>query len=249
VIDPKPVYLASDIHLGATPPDQERAFFAWLEHAAAESSRIVINGDLFDFWFEYRSGPTRGHDRILSLLRKIVAGGVPITLMAGNHDFWGGSYLTDEIGVEFLREPVVRDFAGHRTLLAHGDGLGRGDLGYRLVKPLLRSAITRGAFAMLPPALGDRVAGRASRTDARWGAPNPRQIERARALEEWARDRLLRDPALDLVALGHAHVPSAVEIEPGRWYVNSGDWVFRSTYVVLATGRAPALEEWKEIPR
>ena len=240
----QPVYLASDVHLGATLPEQEQAFMAWLEHAAGEASRIVVNGDLFDFWFEYRTGPTRGYDRILTLLRAIVDGGVPITLMGGNHDWWGGTYLTDEIGVEFLRDPVVRTLAGHRTYLAHGDGLGKGDLGYRLLKPVLRGPLTRWAFWMLPPALGDRVAGRASRTDRRWTAPNARQQERAAALESWAEEKLVGEPELDLVVLGHAHVPSLREVRPGRWYVNAGDWVYRRTYLVLEHDQPPLLSEW-----
>ncbi len=48
----KPVLLASDVHLGATPPDHRRAFLEWLRHASDEASRIFIIGDLFDFWYE-----------------------------------------------------------------------------------------------------------------------------------------------------------------------------------------------------
>lgn len=243
----KPVYIASDVHYGAISRDRERAFLAWLEHAAAEASRIVVNGDLFDFWFEYRSGPTRGYGELLDLLRRTVESGVPVTLMGGNHDWWGGRYLTEDIGVEFLQRPVVRDYAGHKAFVAHGDGLGRGDWGYRFVKPILRSRLTSFAFALLPPALGDRIAGRASRTGDRWNEPNARQLERARALEEWAVGKLAAHPDLDLVVLGHAHVPSALEVTPGRWYVNAGDWVFRQTYVVLERGLPPSLEEWEVI--
>ena len=112
----KPVLLVSDIHLGATPPDHRRAFGTWLDYAAGEASSLIINGDLFDFWFEYHWGITRGHDEILARLREIVDSGVPITLMGGNHDWWGGRYLTDEIGLEFLRAPVTRDHRGTQDL-------------------------------------------------------------------------------------------------------------------------------------
>ena len=240
----RPVYVASDVHLGATPPEQERAFLAWLEHAASEAGRIVLIGDLFDFWFEYLWGPTRGYDEVLGRLRSVVDSGVPVTLMGGNHDWWGGRFLTEEVGLEFLRAPVTRELAGHRTLLAHGDGLGRGDLGYRLMRPVLRSTLTCWAFRLLPPALGDRVAGRASRTEQRWSGPSERQKARARALEEWAVSALETRPDLDLIILGHAHVPAFVEVAPGRWYVNAGDWVFRRTYLVLEPGRDPLLTEW-----
>ena len=79
VSDTKPVLLASDVHYGAAPPEHERAFLDWLDFAAAEASAIIINGDLFDFWFECRTGVTRGYDELLGKLREIVAGGVPLT--------------------------------------------------------------------------------------------------------------------------------------------------------------------------
>ena len=244
----KPVWLASDAHLGAAPPEQERAFLAWLEHAAVAASRIILNGDLFDFWFEYRTGPTRGHDAALSLLRQIVESGVGVTLVGGNHDWWGGPYLRDVIGVEFLQDPVVRDVSGKRTFLAHGDGLGSGDAGYRLLRSVLRGRATRWAFGALPPRLGDRIARGVSRTERKWEEWGRRQEARSRTLEDWAAGKLLSDRELELVVLGHTHRPLLREVRPGQWYVNTGDWVVHRSYVVLERDRAPDLLEWNGHP-
>ena len=123
---PGPVYLASDVHLGAVPDETESAFLDWLEHAGTEASEIVLNGDLFDFWFEYRHAIPRGYTRVRGGLAAVVDAGVPVRLVGGTHDWWGGSYLEDEVGLHFHREPVVLELAGRRTFLAHGDGLGRG---------------------------------------------------------------------------------------------------------------------------
>ena len=242
----KPVYVASDIHLGASPAAQERAFLDWLDEAAERSSRIIINGDLFDFWFEYRWGTTRGHERTLGVLKSIVSAGVPITLMGGNHDWWGGRFLREEIGLEFLQDPVTRVICGRRTLLAHGDGVGPGDRGYKLLKSLLRSPVTRFTFGLLPPALGDRVAGGVSVTEHRWESASEYQLERSEVLERWASTQLQADPELELIILGHTHVPRFREVRTGQWYVNTGDWVAHRTYLVLEEGRAPRLMEWGE---
>lgn len=240
-----PVYLVSDIHLGAVPARTAAAFCDWLEHAGARASRVFINGDLFDFWFEYRTVIPRGHTRVLGALARLVDGGVPVDLMGGNHDWWGGSYLTDEVGVTFHREPVRLTLAGWRTLLAHGDGLGRGDLGYRILKTVLRGRTTRWAFRWLHPDLGAAVARRVSRTDADGLAePDAQDLARATFLREWALERLDEEPDLDLVVLGHCHRPELVEVESGRFYVNGGDWVRNRTYVILERGRPPRLEEW-----
>ena len=242
--DAKPVLIASDAHLGAAPPEQERAFVRWLERAGESASRIILNGDVFDFWFEYRWGTTRGHERVLELLRRIVAGGVPVTLVGGNHDWWGGAHLRGAVGVELQQDPQIRELGGRRTLLAHGDGLGRGDGGYRLLRGVLRGRPTRWAFGMLPPRVGDRIARGVSRTEQKWEEWGPRQEARSRALAEWAEARLLADPELELVVLGHTHRPLLREVRAGQWYVNTGDWVVHRSYVVLERGRPPRLLEW-----
>jgi UDP-2,3-diacylglucosamine hydrolase len=240
----KPVFVASDAHLGGAPPDKERAFHAWLDRAGAAASWIILNGDLFDFWFEYRSGPTQGHDALLGMLRRIVDAGVPVTLMGGNHDWWGGGYLRDVVGVEFLQEPVVRDIAGRRTLLAHGDGLGRGDLGYRALKSVLRGRSTRTVFGALPPAVGDALARLVSRTGRKWDEWGEHQEARSRALARWAEERLGSEPELEMVILGHTHRPMLRAVADDRWYVNTGDWVRHKSYARLTCGSDPVVLEW-----
>lgn len=244
--DAKPVYLASDAHLGASPPAHRRAFLEWLDHAGASAREIILNGDLFDFWFEYRWGITRGHGEVLTLLKEIVDGGVPVTLVGGNHDWWGGSYLRDEVGLDFLPQPRRRNVAGWHAFLAHGDGLGVGDPGYRVLKRVLRSPVTRFAFGLLPVGVGDRIADGVSNTEDRWDQWGERQEARSAALEAWAVEKLNAEPELDLVLLGHTHLPMIREVEPDRWYVNSGDWVFHQSYVVLRDGEAPRLLDWRE---
>lgn len=244
-MDAKPVYIASDAHLGAAPPEREAAFLAWLARVPASAGRLVLNGDVFDFWFEYARGIPPGHDRVLTLLRDVVDAGVPVTLMGGNHDWWGGRFLRDEVGVEFLQDPVVRTLAGLRTFLAHGDGLGRGDVGYKVLRTILRGQPTRWAFAQLGPRVGGWAARGVSKTRLRWDGPTPDDQARAAALQSWALAFLRDRPDLDMVALGHTHTPMLVEPVPGRWYLNTGDWVMHTTYGVLAEGRPPALLTWE----
>ncbi|HEU4456282.1 MAG TPA: hypothetical protein VFR81_24665, partial [Longimicrobium sp.] len=72
----KPVYVVSDTHLGAVPPATEREFRAFLDHVAREAGSLLINGDLFDFWFEYRSVILREHYRVLAKVADVVEAGV-----------------------------------------------------------------------------------------------------------------------------------------------------------------------------
>lgn len=242
--DSTPAFVASDLHLGAAPPERVHDFRRWLDHVADRSRHLVLNGDIFDFWFEYRTVIPRGGTRLLGQLAAMVDAGIRIDFIGGNHDWWGGSYLSDEIGLRVHHDPVLLDLAGTATLVAHGDGLGRGDLGYRALRTLLRSRPTRWAFRWLHPDLGAWVAGQVSRTELRTGDPSPRVLERATALERWARDRLLSDERLGAVVLGHTHLPHRGEVAPGRFYLNAGDWLQHQSWVEFHPDRPPQLMVW-----
>ena len=185
---------------------------------------------------------------MLGLLADLVDGGVPVLYVAGNHDWWGGSFLRDRIGVDFRRKPARVELAGRTVLVAHGDGLGDGDLGYRCMKRILRARVTRRLFRWLHPDLGARLARRLSGTNRPPPTSPPIRSEtggRSALLQRWAAEQLERDPGLDIVAAGHAHAPSLLEVRPGRYYVNSGDWVRRRSYVTLSASGPPTLHEWE----
>ena len=85
----KKIYFSSDNHLGA-PNDEEsrlreKNFIAWLEHVRKDAQAIYLLGDLFDFWFEYKTVVPKGFVRVLSKLAEIVDSGIPIVFFVGNH--------------------------------------------------------------------------------------------------------------------------------------------------------------------
>ena len=242
----RPIFLSGDVHLGAVPPETEKAFLAWLHHCGQEASRVVLNGDLFDFWFEYKTVIPRGHSRVIGALAALVDAGVPVLLVGGNHDWWGGSFLREEIGVEFTREPMILDLHGRRTFLAHGDGLGSGDLGYRALKFLLRGAPTRLAFRWLHPDLGARVARHVSKTEGKKTDSVEKLHARSRFVEEWAKEKLRQSADLDLVVLGHTHLPLLREVDPGRYFLNAGDWVIHKSYAILPEDGPAQLCDWEK---
>ena len=244
----KPVYVVSDTHLGAVPAETERAFRGFLDHVASEAQSLLINGDLFDFWFEYRTVILREHYRTVAKLADVVDAGVKVWFVGGNHDAWAGSFLRDEVGVELLEGPAELVLAGRRTLVAHGDGVGKGDFRYRALKAVIRHPISVGAFRILHPDLGRRIAGAASSTEHKAGNGDAAARGRAAFIRRWAEERLRADPGLQLVLAGHAHLATVEEVEPGRFYVNSGDWLHDYSYVVLpAGGGPPELRTWPKI--
>jgi UDP-2,3-diacylglucosamine hydrolase len=238
----KPDYVVSDLHLGAVPDSTERAFVRFLEHVGAEAASLLIAGDLFDFWFEYGEIIPGRHFRTLAAIARLVDAGVPVWMAGGNHDAWGGRFLTEHVGVSFHADPFRMTLGGRTALVAHGDGLGRGDVKYRALKAVLRSRVAIGAFRALHPELGLRLARAVSTTEGKADADVAAE-GRAAFLQGWAGQQLDADPSLDLVVCGHAHLPLLHEHAPGRWYLNSGDWITHWTYITVS-GAGPRLRYW-----
>lgn len=241
---PTPDYITSDIHLGAVPRETERAFLSFLEHVGAHASSLLIAGDLFDFWFEYGTIIPGRHFRVLAGLARLVEAGIPVTMAGGNHDWWGGRFLEQEVGIVFHGRPFEISLGGRRALVAHGDGLGRGDLRYRALKALLRSRAAILGFRALHPELGARIARAVSSTEGK-ADHDERAQSRAQFLESWAAARLAEDETLAWVVCGHTHVPAIRELAPGRYYVNAGDWITHDSYVTIPAGASrPELHRW-----
>jgi UDP-2,3-diacylglucosamine hydrolase len=238
------VYVVSDIHLGAVPEQTERMFRSFLRHVASEATELLINGDLFDFWFEYRTVIQSRHYRVLAALADVVDAGVRVRFVGGNHDAWGGSFLRNEVGIELLPDSAELELCGRRTLVVHGDGVGSGDHGYKMLKKVIRSPLATRAFRLLHPDLGSRIAGLASTTEGKHGNASGANPVRAEGVLLWAEEEIARRPELELVLAGHVHTPVVRECAPGRFYVNTGDWINHFTYLVLAPAQPPELRVW-----
>ncbi|HSJ24076.1 MAG TPA: UDP-2,3-diacylglucosamine diphosphatase [Longimicrobiales bacterium] len=238
----RPDYVVSDIHLGAVPDATEREFVTFLEHVGEHAASLLIAGDLFDFWFEYGEVIPGRHFRTLAALARLVDAGMPVVMAGGNHDAWGGAFLREHVGMTFHMDPFHMQLGGRRALVAHGDGLGRGDFRYRALKSVLRSRVAIGAFRALHPELGLRLARAVSTTEAKADADLAAE-GRSAFLHAWAAEQLDADADLTYVVCGHSHLPVMHEHGPGRFYLNSGDWISHFTYFTV-TAAGPHLQHW-----
>ena len=236
------VYFIADAHLGVEArereAERERALHDFLNHLPGRASALYIVGDLFDFWFEYRTAIPRRHFETLAILRQLRAAGIPIVYLNGNHDFWLGRFLGRELGIDTRDGAVTLAAQGRRIWLHHGDGLIRGDLGYRALRAVIRHPASIALYGLLHPDLGIPLAHRVSR----WSR-HSRDEEHLEAERLWREIALPRfSEGFDAVMVGHFHHAFARR-EPGREFYLLGDWIVRSTYAVLEGG-AIRLEEW-----
>jgi UDP-2,3-diacylglucosamine hydrolase len=237
------IYFASDFHLGIPDHDsslvREKKLVAWLEMIASDAAEIFLMGDLFDFWFEYKTAIPRGYARLLGKLAEITDEGIPVHLFRGNHDMWAFDYLTKELNIQLHRDPEFREFNGKHFYLAHGDGLGPGDSGYKFIKKVFANPVNQWLFRQLHPDIGIRMAlfwSRKSRNvniekEKRVQDINLKLIQQRITVHSLA--MLKQHPDLDFLIYGHYHYPLDIPVSDTARQLVLGDWITHFTYAVF----------------
>jgi UDP-2,3-diacylglucosamine hydrolase len=234
-----PCYVISDVHLGHAPDAVERALLGFLRSLPGRAGSLMINGDLFEFWFEWRTVVPRSGVRVLAALMDLRDAGIPMTMIAGNHDCWGGDVLRDA-GVAFQTGPWEGVLGGWRTRVEHGDGLrAREDRGYRALRRVLRNPLAIRAYRLLHPDFATRLAMGSSQTSRNY---QPR--DEGRGLRDVAASTLSARRELELLIYGHSHVAVLERMPSGNVYANAGSWLDAPTYLV-ATPERIVLREWR----
>ena len=224
-------FFFSDAHLGLGDPrkarERERDVVRFLEHVGqSDAERLWIVGDLFDYWFEYRSVIPRAFVRTIGSLAALADAGVTIEYLMGNHDFGHRDFFEQEIGATVHPGDVEREIHGRRVYISHGDGKAFNDRGYLLLKKVLRARSSNRLWRLLHPDIGIGVAARASRKSRdhtnrkNYDGLEPGEID---GLATFAQKKI-EEEGFDLVVMGHSH--SFVDREYGKGrYINLGDWV------------------------
>lgn len=237
---PDAVIVLSDAHLGEVPDEVEAALHRFLRVAPTLADHVIVNGDLFGFWFEYRAAIPRRAFPTLAALWSLQRAGVRLTIVGGNHDRFGGAFWREQMGAAFHPDGVTLSCAGRTALVAHGDGIGDADRGARLLRRVTGHRLTRALFRAIHPDLGLRLVERFGPVLARRPAGEADRQRAARAQAAHARRLLAERPELSLVILGHTHVPALEAAAPGRWYVNPGAWMDGRRYARI-TREGPEL--------
>lgn len=237
---PAPCFIISDAHLGFAPPAVERDVLAFLRHLHGRAGSLVVNGDLFEFWFEWRSVLPRAGFRVAAALADLRDAGIPVVMLAGNHDCWGGEILERDIGVTYSVQPWQGRLAGWHARVEHGDGLRRDeDRVYRRFRRVLRHPWAIRAFRWLHPDLATALAMRTSHT-SRQGQSRDGGI----GLRRVAESALAADASLELVVYGHSHVAAVERVGArGGVYANAGCWLDAPTFLRVTDERIE-LRRW-----
>ena len=231
----KKVYFSSDNHLGAPTPElskpREQRFVAWLNEIQSDAAALFLLGDLFDFWFEYRTVVPKGFVRVLGKLAELSDAGIPIYFFVGNHDLWMKDYFKTELGIPVFHQPQAFSFGDHRFFIGHGDGKGPGDKGYKRMKKVFSSPFFQWLFRWIHPDIGVRIAQYLSVKNKLISGDEDREFlgEDGEWLAQYAK-RKLEKTHYDYFIFGHRHLPMTIDLGGGSTYINLGDWISHYTY-------------------
>ncbi|MFP4522515.1 MAG: UDP-2,3-diacylglucosamine diphosphatase [Fibrobacterota bacterium] len=233
------VFFISDAHLGADIPEaagREEVLCRFLEKVRLEkASDLYMLGDIFDFWFEYKTVVPSGHQAVLCGLRRLIEDGVRVHYVAGNHDFWMGDFLTRDIGIELYFEPLQTEIGGMTFYLHHGDGIAASDRMYRFLKKVLRNPLNIFLYRLIHPDLGIPLAKRCSGSSRKYAERREFPPEFLKDYHDYAKKKINEN--CDFVIMGHTHLPEKISIDSGT-YMNTGSWIKDYYYVIFEDNKA-----------
>jgi UDP-2,3-diacylglucosamine hydrolase len=234
----KKVYFASDNHLGApnraSSFPRELKFVKWLDEIKADAGAIFLLGDLFDFWFEYKTVVPKGFTRTLGKLAELSDAQIPIYYFVGNHDLWMNGYFEEELNIPVYHAPKQYHINEVSFFIGHGDGLGPHDKGYKRMKKVFTNPVAKWFFRWLHPDLGVKVAQYFSVKNKLISGDDDAKFlgEDKEWLVQYAK-RKLEKRHYDHFIFGHRHLPLEIDLNENSKYTNIGDWVTYFTYAVF----------------
>jgi UDP-2,3-diacylglucosamine hydrolase len=234
----KKVYFLSDFHLGAPNDTESRKredrLVRFLQDARKDAGIIFIVGDIFDFWFEYKTVVPKGFVRILGTLAQMADEGIQLHIFTGNHDLWMQDYLSKELNAKIYFEPQAFTIQNKQFLIGHGDGLGPGDKGYKRLKKIFTNPICQWLFRWLHPDAGIQLANYFSRK-SRAKTGNADEIflgEDKEWLILYTKEKA-KTMAVDFFIFCHRHYSIDLKINDKSRHINLGDWIRLNTYAVF----------------
>lgn len=231
-------YFLSDLHLGAPYfPDSreaERRVVAFLDSIKEDAEAIYLLGDILDYWYEYRYVVPRGFVRFFGKLAELVDSGIRITWIIGNHDIWIFDYLPNELGIRVADGTLTEEIYGQRVLMAHGDGVGRQPLSFRIIRSIFRSRICQFLYSAIHPRWTIPFAYSWSRHSRATGRePGQDWHPLLDNLTAFSKEYLKSHPDIRHFVYGHLHILKQERLSPTSDLTVLGDWISHFSYAIL----------------
>ena len=222
------VLIVSDLHIGNPFSEASENLGSFLDFATRKRFNVCINGDGLEILQTSFANLANDTVRVLKRLRELLASGLSVYYVVGNHDIVLEHYLESWADLRIC--PFLNVWSGGRRIrIEHGHLYDP----FFVKAPRLYDALTRAAGPLLHlypdiyrvwssyQRLKDRLAERSG-------------VTQPSVYHEAAETLLSR--GFDAVVFGHTHNEEFVELGPDKFYVNSGNWMNGGSYVELVNG-------------
>ena len=230
------VYIASDFHLKfiENQEDRERRdkVISFLNSLIGKADLLILNGDVFDLWFTWKTVMIKGYFPILKKLADLRESGCRIIFIAGNHDFWFRDFLTDYLSIEIYKDSFSETIDDKKIFVTHGDLYTKNDVRYKIFRSLVRNKFVMWIFGNMHPDFALNLGRYMSRSSRGKKASQKLMQVREKGLIDFAGKKLNE---CDIVIMGHSHIPRLNHYDNGI-YANAGDWVQNSSYLKIIDG-------------
>ena len=237
-----PIYFVSDNHFLNQDNDYEKTrrdlFFSLLDHIKSTNGTLIICGDFFDFWYDYKNYVPDNYKNIFDALEDLKNAGIKIYYILGNHDYWDSGYFTKKFGAKIIKNNLVLDMDGQKTLITHGDGALKKEWFYRLFRTFIRSKFIVDSFGIIPPKMGYYLTSIISKTEKHAKQKRGNSIYLVNQLSKVGKEKW--DIGFDNVVMGHYHQTGIFKHNNKR-VIFLGDWVNKFMVTIYDSGR------WKQV--
>jgi UDP-2,3-diacylglucosamine pyrophosphatase LpxH len=237
-IEQERLLVVSDLHVGNPYSSASRKLGAFFEYAERGGYNVCINGDGFEILQARFASMAADSVGVFRGIRRLIDAGLKVFYVVGNHDIALENFLNVWSGIQIT--PFLNVTSGDaRIRVEHGHlydpSFVRSPRFYewitRAAGPLLHIypdvyrlwAVYEGAKQQVVRALR--------------GGKGERSVYHEAA-------RMLLRRGFDVVVFGHTHQPEDILFEPGRRYLNAGNWVQGGTFVEIERGQV-ALRRWE----
>ncbi|MBR1625874.1 MAG: UDP-2,3-diacylglucosamine diphosphatase [Bacteroidales bacterium] len=231
------IYFLSDFHLGLGTWEEERAkedkILRFLNLIEKDAERIVLLGDIFDFWWEYKQVVPKGFVRFQAKIADLTSKGITVDYFIGNHDLWQKNYFSKELGVNIYRRKYQEFvFNGKTFVIGHGDGLDSKDYGYKIMDAIFSCRRLWWLFTSLPTSFSFGFAKLWSRKNrSRHRKYDTHDMKDKEPMYLFCKE-FIKNRHADYFIFGHRHIKNVFYLDNGAKYINTGSWIDDSPYVV-----------------
>ena len=248
-----PIFAISDLHLCDRGPrdnfafnGRESRFYNFLKMVEESKSRLLILGDLFDFWQVNMGASINAYLPLLDRLDELGA-----LWIVGNHDnalapLIGSKLMLDHPLFQRSCHPFEEEIAGRRFAFLHGHesdpycrdlNPGAGEL-TAIISGMLEDR-HKGPFDRHGHAIEDQFVGTLEAALTLWRTLTFQQGRQAQMVAGVEKYRQAKN--CDVVIYGHTHEPGNI----ADYHFNTGSWARQhDTYVRIEDDGSTGVWEW-----